>query len=409
MIKKVRIFISVILLFVIITPIIFWGESPAKAISIAISLLLLALMCLITKKPALSSLLYILLILPFNITFQLNIVDPYVNGVYVNYLVPTLSILDLAIVVFLFASFIELGYKRIKDLFKKHSIWLILLFLFLLVQNIFLKDYLSIFNSLRIILYSKALIVGIFYLNKENRNYLGRGILYILLFTIIIQGVLGIIQFTRGSSLGLGFLGESQVVSGMQGSSFVTLNYELFLRAYGTFPHPNIFAGFFVLSTMLLLFIQRHLTKTQKIISFILIFLISIFTLFTFSRLCIILLGMILLVYFSRYIFRKKLISFTVPLFLERFLNLFSGLDSSLQDRINLIKASFNVIRENILLGTGIGNFVRGMKEYVPRTYNGIQLLQPVHNIPLLWVSELGVLGSLLYIGLIVDLLRKNI
>ena len=116
MIKKDWLFILFILCLTILTPILFWGENYSKCIFILISLILLIVLTLINKKPAISSLLYIFFILPFNITFQLNITDPYVNGVYVNYLVPTVSILDLAIVVFLVASLTDSGYIKIKEI-----------------------------------------------------------------------------------------------------------------------------------------------------------------------------------------------------------------------------------------------------------------------------------------------------
>jgi O-antigen ligase len=120
--------------------------------------------------------------------------------------------------------------------------------------------------------------------------------------------------------------------------------------------------------------------------------------LFTFSRVVILLffvcIAVLLVSKFLPY-WHKKVHSFTPLLLVERFSNLLTTNDSSIQDRISLLKVSIQVIKENLVLGTGVGSFVKAMEEYVPRTGKGILLLQPVHNIFVLLLSELGIVGSL--------------
>jgi O-antigen ligase len=226
----------------------------------------------------------------------------------------------------------------------------------------------------------------------------------------VFQGVLGIIQFVQGASLGLTALGESQVVNGMQGSSFVTLNGEVFLRAYGTFPHPNVFAGFLLVSFLLGLYFFKQSKSYLKWLSFVLMVLSLGFMIFTFSRISIalvILCSIITVIY--PLLSKGKAFSFSFVLLIERFSNLFVGGDSSWQDRINLMKASVRVIKEHLVFGTGLGNFVRGMETFVPRTVNGVMLLQPVHNVLLLGVSELGLLGFGLVSLLLYKVFKANI
>ena len=93
----------------------------------------------------------------------------------------------------------------------------------------------------------------------------------------------------------------------------------------------------------------------------------------------------------------------------ERFLNLLSGGDTGWSDRVNLMRSSFGVIRENWLIGIGLGRFTKGMENDIPLTSNGVMLIQPVHNVPLLMVSELGVVGTLLYCVLLGSILLRNV
>ena len=90
-------------------------------------------------------------------------------------------------------------------------------------------------------------------------------------------------------------------------------------------------------------------------------------------------------------------------------LTAFLNINQSVENYSYHVKQILIALGSGGLIGVGIGNFPRGMEEYVPRTTSGIQLLQPVHNIPLLWISEIGVLGSVLYIALLVNILRKKI
>ena len=67
------------------------------------------------------------------------------------------------------------------------------------------------------------------------------------------------------------------------------------------------------------------------------------------------------------------------------------GWDSeSWNKRVDLMKASWEMIKINPLLGMGAGNFVVKLPEYLK---NGILWLQPVHNIFLLMMSEIGLIG----------------
>ena len=52
-------------------------------------------------------------------------------------------------------------------------------------------------------------------------------------------------------------------------------------------------------------------------------------------------------------------------------------------------------------MGTGSGSFVKGMENFVPTTSGGISLVQPVHNIFVLLLVELGIFGFPIYLHII--------
>jgi O-antigen ligase len=70
------------------------------------------------------------------------------------------------------------------------------------------------------------------------------------------------------------------------------------------------------------------------------------------------------------------------------------------EKRWELIKISGLMIKDNLLMGVGAGNFLIKLPEYLQK--NGIVWLQPVHNIFLLALSELGILGVVTMVFLII-------
>ncbi|MFA6285000.1 MAG: O-antigen ligase family protein, partial [Parcubacteria group bacterium] len=76
-------------------------------------------------------------------------------------------------------------------------------------------------------------------------------------FAIVINGLfqslLGIAQFIRNGSLELHFLGESVIGPNIDGVAKIVINSEKHVRAYGTFPHPNILAGFLLVPLFIII------------------------------------------------------------------------------------------------------------------------------------------------------------
>jgi len=390
-------------------------ENTFKVLIILVSLLAWLVVSIKTKSVVLSSILYILITLPFNLTYQLPAhvlffnTDPYVSGIYTNYLVPTISILDLGLVLLITSYIYEYGWKHMRVVLHKYLFYLMPFGLFLLLQSVFWLDLNSLVNGVRLILGIVSLLFLIDYFKTQKHSNLYKYVLWVSIASVLIQGVLGAMQFLGGASLGLSMLGESQVVNGMQGSSFVTLNSEVFLRAYGTFPHPNVLGGYLVMNVLLGIFLFSKSKGFNKKLSILLVVLSGIFVTLSFSRIAILLVLGIVLVTLVYKLVKGKVFSFTPLLLVERFTNLIYGNDTSWADRVNLMKSSLSVMKNNLMVGTGLGNFTKGMENMIPTTVNGVLLIQPVHNVVLLMIAELGIVGSLLYVLLLGKILISNV
>lgn len=330
------------------------------------------------KNFSISSLITLILVFPLHITINIEgLTDPFVNNVLVNYLIPYLSILDLFSFVLVFSYF----YEERKFILKTSHIWILLL---LILSLLFNPTIFGLLGLIRISLYLIASIYVVLYIEQKNL----KTIFITLGISTLLQLLLSIYQVYTKSMLGVSWLGESQVVSGSIGSSFLNLGGQQILRAYGTFPHPNVLALFLLVVIFLSLL---YFEKEKKKLVLLLILLAHCNLFLTFSRLSIfigILLSSTLLI---NYLKNIKLFSF---LLFERFASIFSGTDISVNERLILTKTSIEMILRNPN-GIGWGMYIKGLEEFKLRTSSGILLLQPVHNIFQLLMVEHGVLLGL--------------
>jgi hypothetical protein len=87
----------------------------------------------------------------------------------------------------------------------------------------------------------------------------------IIIIAGFIQSIIGIFQFIVQHSLGLFWLKESIISSQTAGVAKIIFNENTFIRAYGLFPHPNIFGGFLVFSIILtLLYLKIFIPQAKQ-------------------------------------------------------------------------------------------------------------------------------------------------
>lgn len=75
--------------------------------------------------------------------------------------------------------------------------------------------------------------------------------LFLIFITGTFQSLVGIGQYLFQRSLGLKILGESILATNLDNVAKIVVGNERILRAYGTFPHPNVLGAFLVLSIIL--------------------------------------------------------------------------------------------------------------------------------------------------------------
>ena len=276
----------------------------------------------------------------------------------------------------------------------------------------------------------------------------------ITIFMGLFQAIIGIWQFVLQHSLELFWLKESLILPSMSGVAKIILNGEKYIRAYGLFPHPNILGGFLLFSIIITwtywklikIPLNPPFTKgengivphgTIRILSPFVkgrvgegflwtILVIQILALLlTFSKSAILGLFIALLyLYVSRgtsrisspfvkgrikegFLFHMKhywkqiaiviLIAFIGLNWLKMDWNTFFA--KSWIERETYLIASFKEINDNPVTGVGMGQFVLVMGRYVPHgTYLENWQFQPVHNVFLLILSELGIIGLGLFI-----------
>jgi len=393
----------------------------------------------------------------FNISLQLEFFsafyDPYVLNIKVNYLIPTIYWLDIMFLA-LFSYYVVLLLPKLwrKSIYIR---WLIITVIFFWVLHVVSHpEIVVIINITRLIVYIgtgvlvslgiKSRLKGlnlVDILKKYNVWFLS-----LLLFSGVLQLIIGGLQYIHGTDLGFSMLGESDLVAGMVGSSFIVSDHSVFLRAYGTFPHPNLYGAYFVVLLYLTLRIlnvkelelRKKIELKQKYISVLsaILAVISVFgVILSFSRVAY--LGVVLLVMGAVMEFIlgrnfKNRVRNEKSMETKRLANgrsfkkgkkqvnsgfLLAGFDrtlnlgASLSERVYLLIVAGKIVLANIWIGVGAGMFVREIPQVIDRSimlvgYSGILLLQPVHNVFLLFLSEYGLLG-LFFIGITYWLIKN--
>ncbi len=378
------------------------GENTLKVITLELFILLWFILSHVFKSRIHSSIIVLLLSLPFNLTLTLPFLgDPFVKGVYVNYLSPTLSIIDLFSTVLLVTFFSELVQtRRVREYIKTIPKWIYIVIGLLILHSLFHFTPITIFMVVRLILYLITGYVVITYIRSNMRD-LSNLLPPSILLLVTTQVLIAILQVQSGAALGIEFLGEPKVVVGTLGSSFLNLDSGVILRGYGTFPHPNVLAGFLLLSILFALYYMK-----KGWVRNLILIMSTVGIAISFSRVAWLILLIFVVIYggnmLYRYIKGKRGMLSIVPLpFLERIGALFVGGDSSVRDRVELVNHSLEVVKGSWLFGVGGGGYVATMKELSVYTVNGLLLLQPVHNVFLLLFAEYGIIGILFICGML--------
>lgn len=330
----------------------------------------------------------------------------YVLGSRIDYLSPTIYITDI-LVVSLFSLVIL---KRKLSISPLYSISILFIALSISFSTSPFPGWYFLFKYLEI-----SFLIWYVARAQYNRILVGS----MLFVGIIFESLLSIAQIISQGSVGglLYFLGERSFSGSTPGIANASISGQLILRPYGTFSHPNMLAGYFVIVMLLVTYFLRKEQKISQLLIFLSFIFGTIGLALTLSRTAIaawVLIGLVTI--FTA--FHKKIdtviLLFTLlvgttflltaiffPPIISRLLSVSFG--ESLAERSRLAHVAFAMILNHTFLGVGPNNFISSLPLFSKNEF----VLQPVHNIYLLIASELGIPGLLLFLGSLWFLTRK--
>ncbi|MDP3954917.1 MAG: O-antigen ligase family protein [bacterium] len=344
-----------------------------------------------------------------------------VLGLQVDYLSPTFYLTDLLMVGLLLAWLFDNKHKRNKLLviklfgighwLKAHGYLVVFIVYLFLTSLIAQNSGAAIYKFVKIL---ELTALGLY----VAKNSVSRSLALPLSLAVLYTSVLTLCQFLRQESLGglFWFLGERSFSAGTPGIALAQVADRLLLRPYGTFSHPNSLAGFLLIALILVWgFGQKLPTGFKIVVSFLGILAI----LLSYSQaVWLVLMGILAFLLikklslgknnFTRLAARQALyfLLFTFAFIsVALILKTQSLSDTSLAERWQLIQASVEMNRQSPLWGVGLNNFIT----FRPRFMGSgtVYLLQPVHNIYLLVVSETGLLGLIIFLWFVLLSIKK--
>jgi len=294
---------------------------------------------------------------------------------------------------------------------------------FFILNNIFSQNpAISFYKTTHLIGAAALAVILIFF------SYNFKKLSWAIISAGLFQSILAINQFFEQKIIANKWLGIAGQDPQILGTSVIETSAGRFLRAYGALPHPNILAGFLVI--VLLFIIYQYFTETaKKKTNIILTTYIIVFTalLMTFSRsawlaLFISIIFIFLMAGVKKDLWQKyktqinKIIATTLliaiafslvksDLMLTRF-QMQERLEvKSVAERISGYGNAWQILKQNALFGTGLGNYTLELSKLHPDW--PVWNLQPVHNVFLLALIELGLLILVLLIALTIIIVKN--
>ncbi|MBU1000546.1 O-antigen ligase family protein [Patescibacteria group bacterium] len=360
----------------------------------------------------------------------------YIYSLKIDYLSPTLYFWDILVAGLLIVWTMQ------KPRINKTALNLFLFFLF--TQALSLVSALNIgAGFVRIEQYVITGFFGIF-LASYSSGDLVKKISSPLALGVIIEAGISVLEFIKGEAVGLWILGERTFTISTPGIAKFDFYGHEFLRPYATFPHPNVLAGFMLISICILYnyrnlllgsyekkqecflsslkslfkkstsfqlndFLKDHYFsfKGKQVLIELAILSAGISIFLSMSRTAI-LAGFIVVFYLSKKLGRTILaITATIllPVLFTRYSSILNFDNLALLRREELADSAWRIFLKSPLYGVGLNN-------YIPVQASDLivgpsRFLQPVHNIFLLILAETGLIGLIGFTFLIGFILLK--
>ncbi|MFH1244542.1 MAG: O-antigen ligase family protein [bacterium] len=335
-----------------------------------------------------------------------------VYGIRIDYLSPTIYFLDCLILLFLGSDLLRKSWLAAKmfsrprlagetrsdpqSIFENLRIWDLRLLVPPLLTNLLFSA-----NPLSTLSWSLHLILYLSFISTlKFENWRIYDLRLILTLSLLFQTILALAQVALGHSLGglMYYLGERTVSVGAPSVATASLGATI-LRAYGTFGHPNVLAGFAVISLLIVLVLRRKQNKFENLRIydlrlFIPLLLTTTLVCLTQSRSAALALFGLVLPFCLLHFLRPRLIYFAILFSLvigHWSLVIPARNDLSFTQRLSLQQISLQVIRSFPLFGTGANASISTYPTIAPN----FRLLQPDHNSFTLLLSWFGLFGVL--------------
>jgi O-antigen ligase len=320
----------------------------------------------------------------------------YVLGIRIDYLSPTLYLLDIIWILLIIFNFKFFKFDKNKIFNFKNLIVVGFVAVNVLVS---VSPWVAIYKWLRII----QILITFIYI-RNNKELVWKNLKKIIPIWIIFESLLAIAQMSKDGSLNGIFywFGERNFSFNTIGIAQMSVMGNGLIRAYGTFSHPNSLAGFLLVSLLLWFWLKE---KINKVWWWMVLWFGLVGILVSGSRtIWVLTLGIILglifgkiknktnaigliLVFLGVIVFVLRLINSEYPLS-----NFLGGWDANgIAKRWQLNVAGLRMIKESPWFGVGLGNFLVKLPEF--QKNSGIYWLQPAHNILILALSQIGILG----------------
>ena len=331
----------------------------------------------------------------------------YLSGIRIDYLAPTIYFTDIISLPLLLVSFVQLV-KRF-NYWKRWMLENILptsFFIILILLNFIfsLSKPLWLYGFIRLLQFT---LLFLFFREYGNKKNVYSPLVWGLFLGSCFELVLSLLQLSARHSLQgwWYYLGERSFSIFTPGIAKAYFMGKEFLRPYGTFSHPNSLAGFYLL---LYSFILTNKKITNPLFKILFLSVSSALVLISFSRTAIVVYVFVNLLYFSRTIiscktcfFAKVVIGFVLILFALGI----SGDLNSFQKRTDFFQKSLSIIAQKPFTGTGMGSYLIAQHNYPQRFSTFFE--QPVHNIFLLTVAQLGIPFCVILLFLIYPYIKR--
>ncbi len=266
------------------------------------------------------------------------------------------------------------------------------------------------------------IVAGALFVLVSDKRTNVRHILGVFLAGLVVPSVLGWFQIWTGTSPASTVLGLASQHAGIVGTTVIETAQGRWLRAYGSFPHPNIFGGYLAVGIVVLAWLVRFLDKKYQRLLWIPVVVLSSTLLITFSRsawlgLIVSFLLLVLLMWRRKRMpprHAKIIVALgAVALFSTSLIfhnQLFARFNPQLRveaisvdERSGQYATFGDVFFSHPIIGVGPSGYVFALNTLFPG--QSVWSYQPIHNTPLLILAELGLLGfaALFYFLIRVD------